>query len=274
MLQFIKHRKIWYIFSGLLALASILSLFIYQLNFGIDFTGGSVLEVKGIIRELPEDIKFNIQKTPDGVILRSKPVDEETHQRILEKIGAEEIRFESIGPVIGQELKRKTFWAIGIILILIILYIAWAFRKVENHFKFGLFAIIALGHDVLITIGIFSFLRLEIDTAFVAAVLTILGYSVNDTIVVFDRIRENSIKTKKGDFAEIVNQSVNQTLKRSLFTGLGTLFVLLAIFFFGGPTLKNFSLALIIGIILGTYSSIFVASPLLTTFNKLGKLKQ
>jgi len=273
MLQFIKYRKIWYIFSGLLVLASIISLFVYKLNFGIDFTGGSVLEVKGIIRELPEDIKFNIQKTPSGVILKFKPVDEETHQRILEKIHAEEVRFESIGPVVGQELKQKTFWAIGIVLVLIILYITWAFRKVENPFKYGLFAVIALGHDVLITIGVFSFFRLEIDTAFVAAVLTVLGYSVNDTIVVFDRIRENLIKTKKGDFVEVVNQSVNQTLKRSLFTGLGTLFVLLAIFFCGGPTLKNFALALIIGIIFGTYSSIFIASPLLTTFNKSGRLK-
>jgi len=272
-LQFIKHRKLWYIFSGILVLVSIISLFVCRLNFGIDFTGGSVLEIKGTIKELPEDIKFNIQKTSDGVILRFKPVDEATHQKILEQIGAEEISFESVGPVVGQELKHKTFWAIGIVLVLIILYIAWAFRKVENPFKYGLFAVIALSHDVLITIGVFSFFRLEIDTAFVAAILTVLGYSVNDTIVVFDRIRENLIKIRKIDFAEIVNQSVNQTLKRSLFTGLGTLFVLLAIFFFGGPTLKNFTLALIIGVIFGTYSSIFIASPLLTTFNKSHKLK-
>lgn len=272
MLQFIKYKNIYYVFSGILIIASVFSLFYYKLNLGIDFTGGSLLEIKGEIKELPENIDFNIQKTPDGAILKFKPVSEAEHQKILEKIGAEEIRFESIGPIIGQELKRKAFWAIGIVIILIIFYIAWAFRKIQNPFKYGAIAIIALCHDVLITLGIFSFMQIEINTAFIAALLTILGYSVNDTIVVFDRIRENIIKSQKQNFPDAVNQSINQTLKRSLFTSLTTLFVLLAIFFFGGPTIKNFILALIIGIISGTYSSIFLASPLLTTLRKSVKV--
>lgn len=274
MLQFIKYRKIWYIFSSILVLASIASLFVYKLNLGIDFIGGSILEVKGTIKELPEDIKFDIQKTEHGVILRFKPVDEETHQRILEKINAEEVRFESIGPIVGQELKNKAVWAVSIVVVLIILYIAWAFRKTKSSFKYGFIAVIALCHDVLITIGVFSFLRLEISTAFIAAILTVLGYSVNDTIIVFDRIRENIIKSHKQEFNILINQSINQTLKRSVFTSLTTILVLLAIFFFGGAAIKTFVMALIIGIAIGVYSSIFIASPLLTTFNRSVKLKK
>lgn len=267
-MQFIKNKKIWYSLSGVLVVASIFSLFYYGLNLGIDFTGGSLLEIKGEIKELPDNIDFNIQKTEQGSILRFKPVTEAEHQIILNKIGAEELRFESIGPAIGQELKTKAFWAIGIVIVLIILYIAWAFRKIKAPFKYGLIAIIALVHDVLITLGIFSFLQFEISTPFIAALLTILGYSVNDTIVVFDRIRENLSREQKQNFPAIINLSINQTLKRSLFTSLTTLFVLLAIFFFGGVTIKAFILALIIGIISGTYSSIFLASPLLISLRK------
>lgn len=274
MFQFIKYRKIWYIFSGILALASIITLFVYKLNLDIDFTGGSILEIKGIIKELPQDIKFNIQKTPDGAILRFRTVDEETHQRILAKIDAEEIRFESIGPVIGQELKRKAFWAISLVIVLIILYIALAFRKIQNPLKYGLLAIIALCHDVLITLGAASFLQLEINTAFIAAILTVFGYSVNDTIIVFDRIRENAIKLAKENLESIINSSINQVLRRSIFTSLTVILTLLAIFFFGGITIKNFALVLIIGITIGTYSSIFIASPLLITFKKSVKLKK
>ncbi|MFH1392431.1 MAG: protein translocase subunit SecF [bacterium] len=274
MLQFIKYRKIWYIFSSILLLASIASLFVYKLNLGIDFTGGSILEVNGTINELPKDIKFDIQKTQNGAILRFKPVDEETHQRILEKIGAEEVQFESMGPVIGRELKSKAFWAIGIVVILIIFYIAFAFRKIQNPFKYGLIAVIALCHDVLISVGAFSFLNLEINTAFIAAILTVLGYSVNDTIIVFDRIRENMIKLPKEDLGIIINKSINQTLRRSIFTSLTVILTLMAILFFGGETIKSFALALIIGITIGTYSSIFIASPLLITLKRPVEIKK
>lgn len=223
-----------------------------------------------------------------GAILRFKDVSENTHQQILKHLkesfkneGGEvlrEERFESIGPVIGQELKSKAFWAIAIVLIAIILYIAWAFRKVSyqvSSWKYGLIAIITLTHDILIVLGLFSilgrFASIEVGTPFVAALLTILGYSVNDTIVVFDRIRENLYKYEVEDFQDSINQSVNQTIKRSFNTSLTTLLVLLAVYFLGGASIKYFILALITGVIIGTYSSIFIASPLLVAWRKLKK---
>lgn len=300
MFNFIKNRKIWYSLSSMLVIASIASLFFYGLNLGIDFTGGSIMQIEFLKTDKvsPEAVKskleqetglnFQVQAIDDlNLILRFESVSEAQHQQILHILktwftnmappdasqlpleeAISEKYFTSIGPVIGQELKRKAFWAIGIVIALIILYIAWAFRKIKAPFKYGAIAIIALIHDVLITLGIFSFLQFEISTPFIAALLTILGYSVNDTIVVFDRIRENLSKEQKLDFEHTVNLSVNQTLKRSLFTSLTTLFVLLAIFFFGGASIKAFVLALIIGIICGTYSSIFLASPLLASLRK------
>ena len=187
----------------------------------------------------------------------------------------EELRFDSVGPSIGQELKRKSLYAIITVLIAIVLYIAWAFRKVSKpvaSWKYGMTAIIALFHDVMIVLGVFAvlgrFLDMEINTAFVAAILTVLGYSVNDTIVVFDRIRENLPRSDE-DFESTVNISVNQTLRRSINTSLTTLLVLLSIFFFGGTTIRDFVLALSIGVFIGTYSSIFLASPVLVVWEKL-----
>ena len=188
-----------------------------------------------------------------------------------------EKRFNSIGPVIGQELKQKTIYAIFIALIVIVSFIAWAFRKVSKpiaSWKYGIIAIVALFHDILIVVGVFvflgRFLNVELNAPFVAALLTILGYSVNDTIVIFDRIREN-LKHYTPDFAETVNKSVNQNLVRSIYTSITTLFVLLTLFFFGGESIKDFVLALIIGIISGTYSSIFLASPMLVTLERFKK---
>lgn len=262
MFNIIKHRKIYYIFSGILIILSAVSLVIYGLNFGIEFKGGSLMEITGEIKNLPDDLNINVQKTEKGAILRFPEVDEQTHQRILEGIEGEEVRFEAIGSVIGQELKIKTLWAIGTVLVAIILYIAWSFRRLNKSWQYGLLAVVALGHDVLIALGVFSFLKIEIGLAFVAALLTILGYSVNDTIVVFDRTREN-LSRSSISFSETINQSVNQTLTRSINTSLTTLLVLLAIYFLGGETIKYFVLALIIGVIVGTYSSIFIASSLL-----------
>ena len=186
-----------------------------------------------------------------------------------------ENRFESIGPVIGGELKEKSVKAIIIVLISIVIYIGWTFRKVSrpvSSWKYGLVALIALFHDIIITIGVFSilghFYGVEVGMPFVVALLTILGYSVNDTIVVFDRTRENLLHSGWDDFEEVVNRSVNETLMRSLNTSLTTLVVLLAIYLFGGATIQYFVLALIIGIIAGTYSSIFIASPLLVSLAK------
>jgi preprotein translocase subunit SecF len=186
-----------------------------------------------------------------------------------------ELRFESIGPAIGAELRTKAMWSLILVLVAIAVYVAYAFRKVSRpvaSWKYGLITLIAaLLHDVLIPLGVFAVLGkvflVEINSAFIAAILTILGFSVHDTIVVFDRIRENLLKTG-GAFHEIVERSVNETLARSINTTITTLLPLFAIFFWGGETLKYFALALIIGLVAGTYSSIFLASPLLVVFQK------
>ena len=217
-----------------------------------------------------------------GLLLRLKEIDQEVHQKIVSKINeislVNELRFESIGPVIGQELKQKTILAIILALIAITLYIAFAFRKVSRpiaSWRYGITSLVALFHDVLIPLGIFSllgkFYNVEITIPVVAALLTILGYSVHDTIIIFDRIRENLLRGRFQSFAETVNWSLNQTLSRSISTVLTVLIVLFAIFFFGGTTLKYFSLALIIGITSGAYSSICIAAPLLVSW--LGKRK-
>ena len=287
-MQIIKHRKIYFALSTLLLIGSVLSLIFLGLHLGIDFTGGSLMEIEFLgerpsNQEIQEKLvglnlgQINLQPTEDkGLILRLKDIDENTHQEILKQIGSTSItekRFESIGPLIGQELKQKAIWAIGLALIAIVLYIAWSFRKISRpvaSWQYGLVAIIALIHDILITLGVFSvlshFREIEIGLPFVAAFLTILGYSVNNSIVIFDRARENLLKTNWTDFSQVINQSINQSMTRCLNTALTTLFVLLAIFFLGGQTIKYFSLALIVGIIIGTYSSIFITSPLVVVW--------
>lgn len=192
----------------------------------------------------------------------------------IEKV-IDEKRFDSIGPVVGGELKQSAVWAVAWALAAIILYIGWAFRKVSrpvSSFKYGVVATIALFHDVIITLGIFSalghFYNVEVGVSFVAAILAVLGYSVNDTIVVFDRTRENLLKSDVDDFEEVVNKSVNETLIRSLNTSFTTLLALFAMYLFGGETIRYFVVALFIGIFFGTYSSIFIASPLLVTLQK------
>lgn len=292
-IDFLKYRKIFFLVSGVLVLGSIVSLAVFGLKLGIDFTGGSILEVVyEETRPSNQEIKDNladfdlgevlIQSTGEkGVILRMKEVSEDTHQEILGKMGEgkklEEIRFEAIGPVIGEETKQKTKLVIVLALVSILLYVTFAFRKVSRPIKswqYGIATLIALFHDVLIPIGIFAvlgrFYGVEISVPIITALLTVFGYSVNDTVVVFDRIRENLIK-KNLPFKEAVNQSLNQTISRSVSTSLTTLFVLSAIFFFGGYTLRYFSLALILGIILGTYSSICLASPILVSWLKWKK---
>ncbi len=290
----IKHRKIFFILSGLLVFASIVCLALWQLNFGIDFKGGSLAEIEWVdsrpnnqeIQDVlvPLDLgNINIQATGEkGTILRLKDIDEDTHQEILntlkDKFGdLEERRFESIGPAIGVELKKKALWSISLALVAILIFVAWAFRKVSfpiKSYRYGIIAVIALFHDVLIVMGVFSFLGrfggVEVGVPFVAALLTVLGYSVNDSIVVFDRIRENllSYKAKDEEFSKTVGRSLKQTITRSINTSVTTLFVLFAIFLFGGVTIKFFALALIIGIALGTYSSIFLASPLLVAWER------
>lgn len=297
MLNVIKTKKIWLTLSGLLMLISAISLAVWGLRLGIDFTGGSLLEVNYTVERpsleqintsLAELNLASLKVQPSNqteYILRFEDVDESTHQNILNHLktagsGVEnnqlvENRFESIGPVVGSELKSKAIEAIILVLAFIVIYIAWAFRKVSKpvaSWKFGLAAIVALFHDILIVTGAFSIMGLvfgtEVDSLFVTALLTILGFSVHDTIVTFDRIRENLRVEPNKTFDEIVNDSTNQTLSRSINTSATTLLVLLAIFIFGGTSIRDFSLALIFGIIVGTYSSIFVASPLLSIWNR------
>lgn len=238
-------------------------------------------DVRDIFAE--HDLEVTPQESSNGSwIIRTGTIAAPEHAAILESMktnfeGTDELRFESIGPVIGEELKRKSVGAIILLLALIVFYVAWAFRKVSKpvaSWKYGLLTIIAAVHDIIIPIGVFAVLGkvlgYQIDTAFVAAMLTILGYSINDTIVVFDRTRENLVTNRHSDssFDKIVNKSVVQSFGRSINTSVTTLLVLLSIFFFGAETVKPFVLALIIGIISGAYSSIFIASPLLVLWQK------
>jgi len=298
--QIIKHKKIYFLFSGSLILAGIISLALFGARFSRDFQGGSFMELQFNKKEVfPKEIfenKFQevgIQKVMVEFIKNKKMVNlefetvtEEKHQQILESLkkelnqdqDLEELRFETIGPIMGQEFKNKTIWAIILACLAIIIYVAYAFRKVSEpvaSWKYGITAVIALVHDVFITFSIFIILgkifKVEIDALFITALLTVLGYSVNDTLVVFDRIRENLIKADYNSFEDCVNQSVNQTMRRSLFTSLTTVLVLSAILILGGETIFWFILALTCGILIGTYSSIFLASPLLVVWEKWKK---
>jgi len=284
-INFLKYSKIYYIFSGLLFLAAIFLIFIFGLKFGIDFSGGSILEFD--FNERPENKiiqdklnEFNlgeitIQPTgSNGVILRMPDINEETHQKIIQKLEeispVQEKRFESIGPSVGKELRQNTIILIVVSFLLLLIYIAIAFRKVSRplfSWQYGIISIIALIFDILISIGVLALLgklyNVQFNVPIITALLTILGYTINDKVIIFDRVRENILRSRGEDFETIVSQSLNQTLARSLSTGFCSLLVLISLFLFGGETLKYFSLILIIGIIVGTYSSIFLAAPLL-----------
>ena len=224
--------------------------------------------------------EITVQPTGEkGAILKFQGVDEATHKKILAKVNetfkASEDGFQYIGPSVGQELRNKTAVSIVMALLAITIYIAFAFRKVSrpvSSWKYGVASLIALFHDILIPLGIFAvlghFYNVEITIPIVAALLTILGFSVHDTIVIFDRIRENILRQGMAQFEDSVNKSLNQTVGRSISTVLTVEFVMVALYFFGGETLKSFSLALIIGITSGAYSSIFIASPLLVSWYK------
>lgn len=292
-IPFIKYYKFHYLLAGILVLASIACLVLFGLRLGIDFTGGSILEVEfenrpdnSIIQEKLN--KFNlgeivIQPTGEkGVILRLRDIDEPTHQEIISTLNEiskiEEKRFESIGPTIGRELRQKAITLIIISLIALLLYITIAFWKISwpiYGWQYGLVSIITLAFDVLIPFSIFALLgklyNIQFSIPIIAALLTILGYTINDKVIVFDRIRENILRGSKEGFNELVNRSLNETISRSLSTGFCTLLILFSLFFFGGETLKYFSLTLIIGIIVGTYSSLFIASSLLVSWEKRKK---
>ena len=287
--SFVKYSKIYFIFSGVLALASILAVVFYGLNWGIDFVGGSVLKVAYIeerptTQELSEQLSsllglenFSVRLSGDREVSVKMP---EVSQDIKDKLSnyfyevpgveKETISFESVSPIMGGESKAKAKRAVIFSIVAIVIYVAFVFRKVSRPVKswqYGIATVIALVHDVLIPVGAFAvlghFSGIEFSIPILTALLTIFGYSVNDTVVVFDRIRENLIRGAGTTFNEVINESLNQTLVRSINTSFTTLLVLLAIFFFGGASLGYFSLVLIIGVIAGTYSSIFLASTLL-----------
>ena len=306
MLAIIPNRKYNLGFSALLILLSATALFVWGLKFGIDFTGGAMVELESTLINPPASSEIQQKLISDGFdvasiqmsnqntyLVRLGIMDEGEHQRFTKSIeenfktlqkneGSDnafiEKRFESIGPTISQEFRQKSYLAIIIALLAIIAYIGYSFRKVSKpvaSWKYGICAVIALIHDVTIPTGIFAVLGRyagwEVDLLFVTALLTVLGFSVHDTIVVYDRIRENLLKSGGRNFAEIVNISVNQTLARSINTSLTTVIVLVALFVLGGETTRRFIFVLIAGIIFGTYSSIFIASPLLVIWNNISQ---
>jgi preprotein translocase subunit SecF len=300
----VKNRKVFYGISIALVVISLVALLMWGLIPGIDFKGGSAMEVtytgarpemtvvKAEIDALnfTPSLKDTYQVRPIGddsyvVKLRSITEAERAELETVLTTGAvkaEVKKFNSIGPVLGQEAARKSMMAVVLVLLAIVLFITFVFRKVSepvSSWKYGLFSIIALSHDVIIPSGVFAilghYLGYEVDTLFVTAMLVVLGFSIHDTIVVFDRVRENlglnnqkSAKDKK-EFDVVVGESINQTFVRSVSTSFATLLAVVALYFFGPAATKNFALVLIIGIFFGTYSSIFIASNLLVTNYKM-----
>jgi len=285
-IDFLGRHKIAWIISIILLLASIVSLSMRGLNFGIDFTGGTIVEVGysqnvelALVREALATAQFDdviVQHfgTAKDVLIRlpaseSVKASEISNQvlRALENTGELSMRrVEFVGPQVGDELRDDGGLAVLYALVAILIYVMLRFE-----FRFSLGAVTALVHDVLLTVGFFSITQAPFDLTVLAAVLAVIGYSLNDTIVVFDRIRENFRKMRKATPIEVINDSINQTLSRTIMTSLTTLFVLLALFFVGGEVIHSFALALLVGVLIGTYSSIYIASSLLVLLNVTAK---
>ncbi len=283
--DFQSKRRIMFIFSGVLVLWGIVSLFIGP-NYSIDFEGGVQIiyrfenpipvgemrtalaemgyadaEVKKVVQGEYEDLLVRIKQTAEGDVVIDKLKDE-LNTRFPNNPIAEELSVEQVGPKIGHELRTAAFMAIVWALLFIVIYLSWRFK-----FRYAIAAIAALTHDVLIVLGLFNLLRLEISLSIIAAFLTIVGYSLNDTIVVFDRIRENVKKLRAKPLFDVINISINDTLSRTVLTSGTTLLVVLVLYLFGGMVIHDFAFALLAGVIVGTYSSIFVASPILIEWN-------
>lgn len=289
MINFIEKSKYAYIFSIILTVLSVLALAVWGLKYSIDFTGGTLMEVRFANEVQKQDVvdlladqnlgSLTLQASGNNAMLiRYASEDDTVNETVWNKIhekyqDAQQLRVDFINSTVSKELKKKSFNAIGFAIAVIMAYIAWAFRKVSRpvqSWKYGAGAVVALAHDVLITAGVFSalghFYGVEVGIPFIAALLTILGFSVHDTIVVFDRTREKMLRTvRKDEFPNVVNQSLNETMARSINTSLTVIITLLAIYLFGGESIKFFALALLVGVTFGTYSSIFVASALLVT---------
>lgn len=295
MLDIIGKRK-WYfllsalvIIPGLVAIGISLARYGAPVRLGIDFTSGSLLEVRFEKAVMPGDVRAvvegqgvadpRVQTVGDGqtVVIRSRTMEAETkltvEAALEQRFGSlTELRFETVGPSVGREVTRAAVAAVTVAALAILAYIVMAFRKVPNAFRYGVCALAAMLHDILVSVGLFSLMGLlagwEADALFLTALLTVIGFSVQDTIVVFDRIRENVPKRRGEPYELIVNRSLLETLHRSLVTQLNAMFVLIAILFFGGATIKQFVAVMLVGMLSGSYSSIFNAVPLLVVWEK------
>ncbi|MDO8633479.1 MAG: protein translocase subunit SecF [Candidatus Wildermuthbacteria bacterium] len=277
-MNFIRYSTIYFVISSILVIASIAAIFVFGLRLGPEFTGGSILEVRyqgtapssEELRTLLNPLgleSLQIQGTGESrVIFRMKEIPESSRQQIMGSLGenATELRFESIGPVIGKELRQKTFVIAGLALLVIVAYIAFAFRRTMGAlapWHWGVASLLSLLHDVLLPLGLLAFVGslsdFELNIPVVVALLTVIGYSINNNIVVFDRVRENLLRKTGFDLQDTVNKSLAQTFMRNMNTSLTTLIPLAAIFFFGGDTLRGFSLVLMAGIAVGFYSALF-----------------
>jgi len=285
----IKYKKIFFAIAVLLITGSIVTMVIRGFNIGVDFTGGSVLEVSYETRPMSVEVKEKItvvqsdielqEVDASGFIVRTQVIDQVQKDKILtamsfDDFNATEKRFNTIGPTVGKQLQKKSIVSVIVVSLAIILFIAFAFRKVSkpiSSWTYGLIAIAVLIHDVVIPAGFFALFGWQVDTLFVVGLLTILGVSINDTIVVFDRIRENlhtnETKHVHEEFSDTVGKSINQTFARSIMTSVTILIALAALYLFGPETTRTLSIAMFLGMFFGTYSSIFLASPLLVVWN-------
>lgn len=293
--KLVERKRIWFLISALLLIPGIVSLIAWQLKLGIDFKGGSLTELsypaanqaeqgREAIQQIYEaagikDLRIQTDTQTEGentrYFVRTQNISDAQHKDIVRRLGEhkpaiEEIRFETTDPQVGAEVTRRAILAIVIASLAIILYIAFSFRGVPrptSSWQMGTLAVVALLHDVLFIVGFYSLMGhlqgWEVNAEFVTAALTVMGFSVHDTIVVFDRLRENLKKFPSQSFREVANMSIAQTIARSLNTSITVIFVLLAVVLLGGANMRPFALTLLVGIAVGTYSSIFVATPLL-----------
>jgi len=285
--NFMKYKNLWFAISGVIIAIGLIFMAINGLNLGIDFTGGTsiqanigktfeISEVRSIIDKFDKEaIVTYAGQNKDIALIKTKVTLNNNQQGEVikgfkEKFGIEQtnIQFVSIGPAIGSELTKQALIALLLANLGILAYVSFRFE-----WKFGIAAIIALVHDALIMLVVYSVARIAINASFIAAILTIVGYSINDTIVVFDRIRENKKHVKKLEHDSLVNESISETMARSINTSLTTLITILTLYILGVPAIKDFALPLVVGIISGTYSSIFIASPLWVMFDRKNKLK-
>lgn len=301
MTDIVGKKGIYFAISLIVMIPGIIALFLWGLQLSIDFTGGTRLQYN-IVSEKPQTAKDELQKIvklTNGVLigpvqntqkdtysLRMKTLTNTQYQNMKKILEARfptgrEISFETVGPTIGTETTWNAFKAVGVAILLIVLYMAWSFRNVPkpaSSWRFGVCTIAALLHDVIVVVGLFAilghFYGVEIDSLFITAVLTVIGFSVHDTIVVFDRIRENLRRMGNVPFSMVVNESIVQTLNRSLNTSLTTMLVLFTLFLFGGESIRWFVVALLLGILSGTYSSIFNAAPLLVVWEEWSRKRK